>query len=112
MPFLTPFFGWEGSPTKIDYRKRGTLSNLSSLEDLVAPQLCLGVWAIWFCLVLSVGPSVGFLSEESSMNSTRAARSAVGDVFLGVFGGWGSLGVCVEKPLVATQLLKGEVQRS
>ena len=25
MPFLTPFFGWEGSPTQIDFRKKGTL---------------------------------------------------------------------------------------
>ena len=31
-PF-SPFFGWEGSPTKIEYRKKGTLI-LSSLEDL------------------------------------------------------------------------------
>ena len=31
VPFLTPFFGWEGSPTKIDYRKkRYPYSNLST----------------------------------------------------------------------------------
>ena len=30
-----PFVGWEGSPTKIDYRKRGTLILTSLLEDLV-----------------------------------------------------------------------------
>ena len=36
------FFGWEGSPTKIDYRKRvGTLVLTSLLEDL--GWLCLGV---------------------------------------------------------------------
>ena len=35
MPFLTPFWG-EGSPTKIDYRKKGTLIPTSLLEDLVA----------------------------------------------------------------------------
>ena len=29
---LNPVFGWEGSPAKIDYRKRGTLR---TLEDLV-----------------------------------------------------------------------------
>ena len=29
-----PFFGWEGSPTKIDYRKKGTLMLTSLLEDL------------------------------------------------------------------------------
>ena len=29
-----PFFGWEGSPTKIDYRKKGTLVLTSLLEDL------------------------------------------------------------------------------
>ena len=34
MPFLTPFFGWEGSPT-IDYGKKATLILTSSLEDLV-----------------------------------------------------------------------------
>ena len=34
MPFLTPFFGWEGSPTKIDYRTKGTLILTSLLEDL------------------------------------------------------------------------------
>ena len=33
MPFY-PFFG-EGSPTKIDYRKKGTLILTSLLEDLV-----------------------------------------------------------------------------
>ena len=34
MPFLTPFLG-EGSPTKIDYRKKvGTLILSSPLEDL------------------------------------------------------------------------------
>ena len=29
------FFGWEGSPTKVDYRKKGTLIPTSLLEDLV-----------------------------------------------------------------------------
>ena len=31
-PFFNPFFGWEGSPTKIDYRKKlvPTYSNLST----------------------------------------------------------------------------------
>ena len=29
-----PFFGWEGSPTKIDCRKKGTLILTSPLEDL------------------------------------------------------------------------------
>ena len=35
-PFLTRFFfGWEGSPTKTDYRKKkGTLVLSSLLEDL------------------------------------------------------------------------------
>ena len=32
-PFSPPFLG-EGSPTKIDYRKRGTLILTSLLEDL------------------------------------------------------------------------------
>ena len=32
MPFLTPFLG-EGSPTKTDYRKKGTLIPTSLLED-------------------------------------------------------------------------------
>ena len=31
---LLPVFGWEGSPTTIDYRKRGTLILTSLLEDL------------------------------------------------------------------------------
>ena len=34
MPFLTPFVGWEGSPTKIDYRKKGALILTSLLEGL------------------------------------------------------------------------------
>ena len=35
MPFLPHFFGWEGSPAKIDYRKKlPTYSNLSNLADL------------------------------------------------------------------------------
>ena len=34
MPFLTPVFG-EGSPTKIGYRRKGTLILTSLLEDLV-----------------------------------------------------------------------------
>ena len=34
---VTPFFGWEGSPTEIDYRQKWvpTCSNLSNLLDLV-----------------------------------------------------------------------------
>ena len=39
MPFFTVsfliLFGWEGSPTKIDYRKKGTLILTTLLEDLV-----------------------------------------------------------------------------
>ena len=35
MPFLTPFMG-EGSPTNINYSKKGTLILTSLLEDLVA----------------------------------------------------------------------------
>ena len=31
---LTNFVGWEGSPTQIDYRKKGTLILTSLLEDL------------------------------------------------------------------------------
>ena len=31
---VVPFFGWEDSPTKIDYRKKGTLTVTSLLEDL------------------------------------------------------------------------------
>ena len=31
---LLPFFGWEGSPTKTDCRKKGTLILTSLLEDL------------------------------------------------------------------------------
>ena len=31
-----PFFGWEDSPTRIDYRKNGTLILTSLLEDLVS----------------------------------------------------------------------------
>ena len=34
MPFYRFFLGWEGSPTKIDYRKKGTLILTSLLEDL------------------------------------------------------------------------------
>ena len=30
-----PVFGWEGSPTKIDYRKKGTLILSSLLKNLV-----------------------------------------------------------------------------
>ena len=33
-PFTVSFFGWEGNPTKIDYRKKGTLILASLLEDL------------------------------------------------------------------------------
>ena len=36
VPFYRFFFGWEGSPTKIDYRKEsGTLILTSLLEDPV-----------------------------------------------------------------------------
>ena len=35
MPFLTPVLG-EGSPTKIDYGKKGTLVLTSLLEDLTS----------------------------------------------------------------------------
>ena len=36
-PCSPNFFAWEGSPTKIDYRKKGTLILTSLLEDLVKP---------------------------------------------------------------------------
>ena len=36
VPFVAnSFFGWEGSPTKIGYRKKGTLTLSSPLEELV-----------------------------------------------------------------------------
>ena len=35
-PWSHFFFGWEGSPTKIDYREKGTLIPTSLLEDLVS----------------------------------------------------------------------------
>ena len=35
MPLYRFFFGWEGSPTKINYREKGTLILSSLLEDLV-----------------------------------------------------------------------------
>ena len=41
MPFLTPVLG-EGSPTKIDYRQKGTLILSSLLEDLILYQKGLG----------------------------------------------------------------------
>ena len=37
MPSFTVSFLEEGSPTKIDYRKKGTLILTSLLEDLVGP---------------------------------------------------------------------------
>ena len=40
VPFYRFFFGWEGSPTKIDYRKKGTLLLTSLLEDLVGVGCC------------------------------------------------------------------------
>ena len=48
VPLYQLFLG-EGSPTKIDYRKKGTLALTSLLEDLV------GVGA-WLC-TLNKGPS-------------------------------------------------------
>ena len=40
VPFLTPFLvGRYGSPTKIDYRKKGTLILTSLLEDVAKPIL-------------------------------------------------------------------------
>ena len=38
VPFYRFFFGWEGSPTKTDYRKNGSLILSSLLEDLVVFQ--------------------------------------------------------------------------
>ena len=48
-PFSPFFFGWEGSPTKIDYRKkRGGLILTSLLEDLVKVSLSLRVpFLLW-----------------------------------------------------------------
>ena len=47
-----PFFGWEGSPTKIDYRKKGTLILTSLLEDLdpftVLQMVSMWTRAFWF----------------------------------------------------------------
>ena len=33
--FLTPFFGWEGSPAKIDHGEKDTLHLTSLLEDII-----------------------------------------------------------------------------
>ena len=38
-----PFFGWEGSPTKIDYIKKGTLILTSPLVDLDVGQHRFGI---------------------------------------------------------------------
>ena len=38
---MPTFFGWEGSLTKIDYRKKGTLILTSLLQDLVVSPLLL-----------------------------------------------------------------------
>ena len=54
MPFLTPVLG-EGSPTKIDYRKKGTLVLISLPEDLVhvEPLILLGDSCLWESLDLA-----------------------------------------------------------
>ena len=44
-----PFFGWEGSRTKMDYRKKGTLILTSPLEDLVMSYV---VCRSFRCLIL------------------------------------------------------------
>ena len=41
-PARLPFFSWEGSPTKIDYRKNGTRILASLLEDLVNKLVTVG----------------------------------------------------------------------
>ena len=44
VPFLTPFFGWEGSPTKIDYSKKlvPTYSSLSTGGPKTKPFFSIG----------------------------------------------------------------------
>ena len=57
VPFYRSFFGWEGSPTKIDYRKKkvkkGTRILTSLLEDLVEVPGILP-FADLFCSFLSL----------------------------------------------------------
>ena len=58
---LLPFFGWQGFPTKINYRKKGTRILTSLLEDLVLfVVFCLGGgggvgWLLIFGRFLSWG---------------------------------------------------------
>ena len=59
MPFCP--FVWGGFPTKIDYRKKGTLILTSLLEDLADPpnpengvSANSAVGSPWTCLLLSV----------------------------------------------------------
>ena len=61
--FLLPsvFFGWEGSPTKIDYRTKRALIPTSLLEDLASAFLGLEhvsgkqtVWSFLFGLIHSI----------------------------------------------------------
>ena len=46
---FSPFFGWEGSPTKIDYKKKvGSLILTSLLEDLAGVPLApFSFWIQW-----------------------------------------------------------------
>ena len=61
---LLPLFLGEGSPTKIDYRKKGTLILTSLLEGLVnslkssVVHCCLLLQALVFFLRLRIGPLI------------------------------------------------------
>ena len=79
MPFLTPFFVWEGSPTKIGYRKKKRYphSNLSNLEDLV--------------LIQFLDFRLGKANQEVSTEEVRQMASAMNlDVNLGSLGKTGT----------------------
>ena len=65
LPFI--FFGWEGSPTKIDYRKQGTLILTALLEDLADLPLLLHFFPFWFAvLFLSTGNVIFLQGSEKS----------------------------------------------
>ena len=71
---VTPFL-WEGSPTKIDYRKNGTLILTSLLEDLVTSLFLASFFVVCFVGSFLVG-GTGNVAANLSRNRSSASAQA------------------------------------
>ena len=80
---MSPFFGWEGSPTKIDDRKNksGTLIRTSPLDDLVKNKVnhkqCLSSECVLLFVVLPIHVGPIFIKSSFCSWVFRSKRGLI-----------------------------------